>query len=215
MMSSSLSLSCKCNNSWSSIPGSTKYIPDKLLFYFVLPSLTSSMTSSCIGLSWMLVCVHLFQRTRPFSKVVWSPAEIVRDIQAILLCVIVGVFQNWFEHQLKTKMVIWNKKRGRWEEDIHLCMQGIWRLNINGKMQLQPIFHNFTNDGSYHANTTNSLDWILCKTTKPDMKRRAEYPSRLFRPTVFTLGILWFWNLYLLRRWVLLKLKWIWSLRPS
>jgi len=53
----------------------------------------------------MLVCVvgeYLFQRTRPLSQVVWSPAEIVRDIQAIFLCVIVGVLQNWFQQLLKT-----------------------------------------------------------------------------------------------------------------
>ena len=63
-------------------------------------------------------------------------------------------------------------------------------------------------------NTTNSLDWITCKTTKPDMKRRAKCPSRLFRPTVFHSTIVMFGILSSLQMGSI-EVKWFWSLRPS
>ena len=147
-----------------------------------------------MGLSWMLVCVvgeHLFQRTRPLSKVVWSPAEVVRDIQAIFLCVIVGVLQNWDQHLLKTSYstsrVCPNEKRWRGEEDIHLH---VWDMNA-------AAYHLPNEDGYIqylHKHWNERMIWNHVEWCENESGQVCECQSRSFQAYCFSLYGCATWN---------------------
>ena len=145
----------------------------------------------------MLVCVvgeYLFQRTRPLSKVVWSPAEVVRDIQAIFLCVIVGVLQNWFQQLLKTSYsrVCPKEKRWRGEEDIHLH---VWDMNATAYGYIQYL----------HKHWSERTIWNHIKWCEEESGQAYECQSRSFQAYCFSLYGCAAWK-FLFHRWILLKL---------